>query len=61
MSCPLTQDQLLHLVFPLYIINLLEVEGVGVFPAVLPAYLVPALYMFDLLSVVFSSSLIDLS
>jgi hypothetical protein len=38
----------------LYIINVLEVEGAGASPSEHPAYLAPALCMFDLLSVVFS-------
>jgi hypothetical protein len=53
---PLPQELPLHLLLPLYIINLLEVEGAGVSPSKHPAYLAPALCMFCLLFVVFSAS-----
>jgi hypothetical protein len=46
----------LHLVLLLYIINSLEVRGIGVYSSEHPAYLAPALCMFGLLSVVFSAS-----
>jgi hypothetical protein len=54
MPPPLPPINALHLMLLLYIINSLEVEGVGVSPSELPAYLAPALCMYELLSVVFS-------
>jgi hypothetical protein len=56
MSHPLPQEMPLHFMFPLYIINSLEVEGAVVSPSAHPAYLAPALFMFGLLSVVFCIS-----
>jgi hypothetical protein len=55
MSHPLPQESLLHLTLRLYIINSLEVKGAGVSPSDRTAYLAPALCMFCLPSVVFSS------
>jgi hypothetical protein len=56
-SCPLPQEMPLHLMLSLYIISSLEVkeESAGVSPFKCPAYLAPALCIFGLLSVVFSS------
>jgi hypothetical protein len=51
----------LHLMLPLYIINPLEVKEAGVSPSEHPAYLDPALCMFDLLSVVLSASPVAIS
>jgi hypothetical protein len=49
MPPPLPPINALHLMLLLYIINSLEVEGVGVSPSEHPAYLAPALCMFCLL------------
>jgi hypothetical protein len=60
MSCTLLQQLLLHLILPQYIINSLEVRGVGVSPSEYPDYLAPALCIFGLLSVVlFAFSIIS--
>jgi hypothetical protein len=61
MSCSLPKEMPLGLMLLLYIVNSLEVEGVGVSLSEHTAYLAPALCMFGLFFVVFSPSPIALS